>query len=163
MNQIEPMDTSSREIVTNRLLNARRELVYEVWTNPKHVAHWWGPTGFKNTIHEMDVRPGGVWRFMMHGPNGVDYPNKIVFEKVEKHSRLVFLHGDDVEGGKQFHVTVTFEDFGEKTNVKMRILFNTAEEREKVVKEYGALEGNKQTMDRLEAYLSEIQNQKIEP
>jgi uncharacterized protein YndB with AHSA1/START domain len=155
-------DTSSREIVTNRILNAKRELVYEVWTNPKHVAQWWGPTGFKNTIHEMSVKPGGVWRFMMHGPDGVDYPNKIVFVEVEKPSRLVFHHSDDVEGGKYFHVTVTFEDLGNKTNVRMRMLFNTAEEREKVVKEFGAIEGNKQTMNRLEAYLLKVENNEIE-
>jgi uncharacterized protein YndB with AHSA1/START domain len=149
----ESNDISKREIVNDRLLNAKRELVYEVWTNPKHVVHWWGPTGFTNTIHEMTVEPGGVWRFMMHGPNGVDYPNKIVFLEVDKPSRLVFLHSDDAEGGMQFHVTVTFEDRGGKTNLRMRILFNTVEERDKVVKEYGAIEGNKQTMDRLEAYL----------
>jgi uncharacterized protein YndB with AHSA1/START domain len=150
-------DTSAREIVTNRILSASRELVYEVWTNPKHVVHWWGPNGFTNTIHEMTVKPGGVWRFIMHGPDGVDYPNKIVFLEVEKPARLVFLHSDDVEGGMQFHVTVTFEDLGKKkTNVRMRMLFGTAEQKDKVVKEYGAIEGNKQTMDRLEAYLSKM-------
>jgi uncharacterized protein YndB with AHSA1/START domain len=150
-------DTSAREIVTNRVLSAPRDLVYEVWTNPKHVAQWWGPNGFTNTIHEMTVKPGGVWRFIMHGPDGVDYPNKIVFLEVEKPARLVFLHSDDVEGGMQFHVTVTFEDIGKnKTNVKMRMLFGTAEQKDKVVTEYGAIEGNKQTMDRLEAYLEKM-------
>lgn len=77
-------DTADREIVISRLIHAPRELVFKVWTDPKHVAHWWGPNGFTNTIHEMDVRPGGVWRFIMHGPDGVDYPNKIVYKEVVK-------------------------------------------------------------------------------
>ena len=58
------------------------------WTDPEHVAKWWGPTGFTNTIYEMDVRPGGVWRFVMHGPDGIDYQNKIVYIEVVKPERL---------------------------------------------------------------------------
>src|SRR5262245_36352617 len=68
---------SNREIVITRLINAHRALVFEAWITPEYVAKWWGPNGFTNTIHEMDVRPGGVWRFTMHGPAGVDYPNRI--------------------------------------------------------------------------------------
>ena len=75
-------DAAPDEIVTTRLLNAPRALVFEAWTDPHHVAQWWGPNGFTNTIHEMDVTPGGVWRFVMHGPDGVDYPNRIVYIEV---------------------------------------------------------------------------------
>jgi uncharacterized protein YndB with AHSA1/START domain len=77
-----------------------------MWTDPNHVAQWWGPKGFTNTIHEMDVRPGGVWRFVMHGPDGVDYQNKIVFIEVVKPERLVYDH----VSGPKFHVTVTFTE-----------------------------------------------------
>ena len=73
------MSSARREIITTRVLDAPRELVWKAWTDPKHVAEWWGPNGFTNTIHEMDVRPDGVWRFIMHGPDGVDYKNEIVF------------------------------------------------------------------------------------
>lgn len=151
-------DTSNREIFSERLLNAPRELVYDVWTKPEHIIHWWGPNGFTNTIHEMDVKPGGQWRFIMHGPNGMDFPNKITFVEVVRPSKLVYLHGDDMPGGKYFHVTVTFEAVGRKTKLTMRMVFNTAEERNKVVKEYGAIEGNKQTLDKLEAYLAKMEN-----
>lgn len=65
-----------------------------MWTDPKHIA-WWGPNGFTNTIHEMNVKPGGVWRFIMHGPDGTDYPNKILFIEVVKPERLVYTHGSD--------------------------------------------------------------------
>src|SRR2546430_11151240 len=81
--------TSDREILLTRVFDAPRELVFKVWTDPEHVGRWWGPRGFTNTIHEMDVRPGGVWRFTMHGPDGVDYLNRIVFIEVARPERLV--------------------------------------------------------------------------
>ena len=67
---------SDREIVTTRVFDAPRELVFKAWTDPDHLAKWWGPKGFTNTFQEFDMRPGGVWRFIMHGPDGVDYKNK---------------------------------------------------------------------------------------
>jgi len=66
---------TEREITLSRLFDAPREVVFDAWTDPRQIAAWWGPDGFTNTIQEMDVRPGGVWRFVMHGPDGVDYPN----------------------------------------------------------------------------------------
>ncbi len=73
--------TAGREIVVTRLINAPRELVFDAWTTPEHVAQWWGPDGFTTTTHEMEVRPGGHWRLIMHGPDGTDYNNHIVFER----------------------------------------------------------------------------------
>lgn len=148
-------DTANREIAITRLLNAPRELVFKAWTEPQHIAQWWGPRGFTNTIHEMDVRPGGVWRFVMHGPDGTDYKNKIVFIEVVKPERLVYLHGDDEEGPAQFHVTTTFTEQGGKTLVTMRMLFTSVEECEKV-KSFGAVEGGKQTLERLEEHLAKM-------
>ena len=57
---------ANREIKSTRLIKAPRDLVWQMWTDPKHIAQWWGPKGFTNTIHQMDVRPGGVWDFIMH-------------------------------------------------------------------------------------------------
>ena len=146
--------TADREIVTTRVLDAPRELVFEAWTDPKHVVHWWGPNGFTNTIHEMSVKPGGVWRFIMHGPDGTDYPNKIVFLEVVKPERLVYDHGWDGEGNEaDFHVTVTFAELGKKTKLTMRALFDTAAQRDKTVEEFGAIDGAKQTLERLAEYL----------
>lgn len=152
-------DVSNREMVITRLINAPRELVWKVWTTPEHVKHWWGPDGFTNTIHEMEVKPGGVWRFMMHGPDGTDFPNKIVFEEVVKPERLVYTHSSDDENDPtRFHSVVTFEDKGGKTYITMRALFATAEERDRVVKEFGAVEGGNQTLRRLQQYLSTMEN-----
>jgi uncharacterized protein YndB with AHSA1/START domain len=146
-------DTSDRELVMTRVLDAPRNLVYEAWTNPKHIAQWWGPKGFTNTIHEMEVKVGGVWRFMMHGPDGTDYPNKVVFEEVVKAERLVYTHGSDQDDDpNSFHVTVTFEDQGKKTKLTMRMVLRSAAALAEA-KKFGAVEGGNQTLDRLEAYL----------
>ena len=149
---------SDRELGITRLINAPRELVWEVWTKPEHVKHWWGPDGFTNTIHEMEVKAGGVMRLMMHGPDGRDYPNKIVFIEVVKPERLVYRHSDDegVELVINFHVTVTFEKQGNKTLLSMKSVFESAADLERVVKEYGAREGMTQHVGRLEAYVAKI-------
>jgi len=142
-------DTSDRELVISRILNAPRELVWKVWTEPEHIAKWWGPNGFTNTIIEMDVRTGGKWLHTMHGPDGTDYPNEAVFTEVIKPERLVYVHA-----APKFTATVTFEEQYNKTKITMSMVFETAEIRNLVVKEYGALEGQKQNINRLEEYLS---------
>lgn len=155
MNQ--PTSTADREIVITRVLQAPRELVWEAWTNPEHVAKWWGPNGFTNTILSMDVRPGGVWRFIMHGPDGVDYPNKIVFIEVVKPERLVYSHSEDDDVREtDFHTTATFVEHDGKTTVTLRALFVSAEMCQKVIREHGAVEGGNQTLGRLEEYVAKM-------
>ncbi|HEY7467006.1 MAG TPA: SRPBCC family protein [Dehalococcoidia bacterium] len=148
-------DTADREILITRLLNAPRELAFRAWTDPEQVVKWWGPRGFKTTTHETDIRPGGVWRFIMHGPDGTDFDNKITYIELVEPERIVYDHGDG-EDGEQFRTTVTFEAQGEKTLLSMRVVFPTREERDRVVREHGAVEGGNQTVDRLEQYLSTV-------
>jgi uncharacterized protein YndB with AHSA1/START domain len=147
-------DEDARTIVTTRLFDAPRALVFAAWSDPKHLAQWWGPNGFTTTTHAFDMRPGGVWRFVMHGPDGRDYQNRITYDEIVKPERLVYHHGgaDDVEP-VQFRVTVTFEDVGGKTRLTMRAVFSSAAERDRVVRDYGAAEGAKQTLARLAAHL----------
>jgi uncharacterized protein YndB with AHSA1/START domain len=145
-------NASDREIVISRVFDAPRELVWNAWTDPQQVVQWWGPKGFTTTIHEMDLRPGGVWRHTMHGPDGLDYPNKSVFVEIVKHERIVFTHGGGREGapGAHFHSTWTFEEVdGDKTRLTMRMVFDSPEARDTVVKAYDAIEGGKQTLARL--------------
>jgi uncharacterized protein YndB with AHSA1/START domain len=155
MSTLIPSDTSNRELAITRIFDIDRETMFEVWTNPEHIAHWFGPNGFTNTISEMDVRPGGVWRFVMHGPDGVDYPNKITYLEVVRPERLVYLHGDD-EDPSRFEVTITFEEQDGQTKLSMRSLFRTAEELDFVVEKHGALEGMHQNMDRLDEWVSRL-------
>jgi uncharacterized protein YndB with AHSA1/START domain len=140
-----------REIVSTRVFDAPRELVFAAWTDPKGITKWWGPHGFTTTTHEMDVRPGGVWRHTMHGPDGVDYENEIVYMEVVNPERLTYDH----VSRPLFHATVTFEDQGGRTKLTLRMLFETAEEREWVAREHGAVEGAAQTLERLGELLAE--------
>lgn len=147
-------EATNRELSITRVLNASRDLVWEVWTNPTHVKHWWGPIGFTTTTNEMNLKPGGIWRFVMHGPDGRDYSNKIVFIEVKKPELLVYKHtGEDETEDIKFHVTVNFEKQGNKTKLTMRSLFDSPEELERVIREFGAKEGMYQHVDRLEEYL----------
>jgi uncharacterized protein YndB with AHSA1/START domain len=144
--------TADREIVITRTLDAPRELVFDAWTDPDTMGDWWGPRGFTTTTSERDVRPGGAWRFVMHAPNGVDYPNEIIYTEIARPERLRYAHG--AGGGKaEFQVTVTFEERGGGTVLTLRSLFPSAEERDAKVA-FGAVAGGNQTLDRLEKYLA---------
>jgi uncharacterized protein YndB with AHSA1/START domain len=149
---------AEREIVISRVFDAPREVVWDAWTDPKQVVQWWGPRGFTTTIHEMDVRPGGVWHQTMHGPDGANYPGKSVFLEVVKPERIVFSHGGGKEGGPgaNFRSTWTFEVEGDQTRVTIRMVFDSAQARDLVIKEFGAIEGGKQTLQRLGEYLRDF-------
>jgi uncharacterized protein YndB with AHSA1/START domain len=147
----------ARTILTTRVFEAPRALVFEAWSDPIHLANWWGPDGFSTTTRAFDFRPGGVWRFVMHGPDGRDYQNRVTYDEIEKPVRLVYRHGggEEVELVRS-HVTVTFEELGDKTKVEMRMVFPTAAERDHVAREYKAVEGGAQTMARLASYLPSL-------
>lgn len=144
-------NTSDRELRLTRLLNAPVELVWEVFTNPDHIKHWWGPNGFTNTITKMDVVPEGEWDLVMHGPDGTDYKNKSVFKEVVKHKKIVYEH----VSVPAFLTTIEFEERGNKTQISWHMLFESREQFIQVVKTFKADEGLTQNIDRLENYLSQ--------
>jgi uncharacterized protein YndB with AHSA1/START domain len=149
------LEQDPRSIVGTRVLDAPRALVFSAWTDPKHLAQWWGPNGFTTTTHAFDFRPGGAWRFVMHGPDGRDYQNRITFDEIVPPERIVYRHsgGDDVEP-VQFTQTVTFQDLGNgQTLLTWHGTFPSAEERARVIREYGADKGLVQTMARLDEYV----------
>ena len=145
----------ARSIITTRVFDAPRALVFEAFSDPKHLAQWWGPTGFTTTTHSFDMRPGGTWRFVMHGPDGRDYQNLITYDEIVKPEKLVYHHGGTAGVEPvQFNVVVTFEDIGgNRTRLTMHALFPTAAERDYVAREYSAVEGGRQTLARLGEYL----------
>jgi uncharacterized protein YndB with AHSA1/START domain len=152
------LDQDPRAIITTRVLDVPREMVWRAWTDPKHLAHWWGPNGFTTTTSVFEMREGGVWRFVMHGPDGRDYDNRITFDVIEKPHRIVYHHGggDDVEP-VQFRTTVTFEDLGGKqTRLTLHATFPSAAERDRVIREYGADTGAAQTLARLADYVATL-------
>jgi uncharacterized protein YndB with AHSA1/START domain len=149
--------TTDREIVLTRLFDAPRTMVWEAWTDPKQLVLWWGPKGFTTTIEEMDVRVGGAWRLVMHGPDGTDYPNESIFTEVVPYERLVYrLTGGRKNGPvDQIEKITTFEEEVDGTLVTMRMVFVSAEARDQNVRDYGSIEGGKQTLARLAEVLAE--------
>lgn len=144
-----------REIVITRIVNASRERVWQAFTTPEALAQWWGPTGFTITTKAFDLKEGGDWIFMMHGPDGRDYPNRVRFTRIVEPSRMEHDHGGD-DDRVLFQAIITLDDLGEKTRVTLHSTFKTKEERDLVVKEYGAIEGGKQTLARLDEYMSTL-------
>jgi uncharacterized protein YndB with AHSA1/START domain len=145
-----PKRIADREIVTSRVLDAPRERVFAAWTDPGRLARWWGPSGFTNTFHEIDIRPGGRWRFVMHGPDGADYKNESVFIEVAKPDRIVLDH----VSGPRFRLTATFVEHAERTLLTWRMVFETAALCAKV-KVY-AVPANEQNLDRLAAEIARL-------
>ncbi|MGZ3864476.1 MAG: SRPBCC family protein [Bacteroidia bacterium] len=143
------MNIKDRQISVERLLNAPVELVWEVWTDPEHIKNWWGPVGFTNTIDKMEVKEGGIWEFVMHGPDGTDYKNKSVFTKIEKHKRICMEH----VSGPKFSFEIVFTPQGNKTLMQWTNTFESAEQLQEVVKVFKADVGLQQNAEKLEEYL----------
>src|SRR5450756_1284262 len=144
-------NTSDREIIITRDFTAPRELVWSAMTDRKHVVNWWGPRGFSTTVETMDFRVGGEWKHVMQGPDGAKYPNHSVFKKIVKPERIVYLCDGHREGGPgvRFESTWSFDALAaDKTRVTIRLVFPTADERDRVATERGTAEGFKQTLER---------------
>jgi uncharacterized protein YndB with AHSA1/START domain len=145
------------EIRLERIYDAPVKAVWDAWIEPEQVAQWWGPRGFTITTQSKDVRPGGTWRYTMHGPDGTDYPNKTLYHEVEKHSKLVYDHGATDSTPPLFRVSVLFKEHNGQTHLDMSMRFVTAEaaiESRKFIKKAGG----ESTWDRLGEYLGKELN-----
>lgn len=145
---------NSNEIQIVRIYDAPVQVVWEAWNDPEQVAKWWGPRGFTLTTHSKDLRPGGLWCYTMHGPDGTDYENKTLYHEVEVCKKLVYDHGGNDDRPPLFRVTATFTEANGKTTLEMTMRLATAEEAEKTRKFIKAAGGNA-TWDRLAEYLDE--------
>lgn len=145
------MDNKERELVLQREVPFARALVWKAFTDPEHVNQWWGPDGFRCEGVTMDFRVGGAWTFDMVGPDGTRYPNHSMFKEITPLSRLVFDHGDGER--MWFEATITLHDAGKGTLITLRQLYPSRESRDEVVNKYGAIEGGKQHLAKLEAYI----------
>lgn len=148
--------TADREIVISRLINAPRELVFEAFTEVKHLSQWWGPTGFTTTTRAFDFRVGGAWNFVMHGPDGTDYDEWITWTEIVPPQRIAMLHGEYRDDPDAFSSILTFEPAGEAVRIEMRTVFRTKELRDEAIQKHGAIEGGRQTLGNLAAYVTEI-------
>lgn len=133
------------ELRTSRVLDAPRERVFLAFSDPARLARWWGPKGFSSTFATFDFRPGGRWSFVMHGPDGVDYPNESVFVAVDAPERVVLEH----VSLPRFELTITLRAEAGRTVVDWRQRFETPEQCRRIAKI--AVEANEQNLDRLAA------------
>ena len=147
----------ARSIVVERLIAAPRELVFRAFTTAEHLAHWWGPTGFSITTSAFEFRPGGVWRFVMHGPDGRDYQNRQVLDVIEPPVRILCHYGDGEDVERATHQTrITLDAEGDKTRLTWRLVFASIEERDRLAREYGAEVGAQQTVGRLAEFAAKL-------
>ncbi len=146
-------------IIHTRILDAPRELVWEVWTTPEHIKEWWGPNGFSLTTKSMNVEPEKVWGFIMHGM-GRDWDNKIEYVEVKKPSLLTYKHTGAESEDYNFTVSVFFEEVEGKTLLTMKSVFKSKAIIEELNRKVNAIEGGKQTLNRLENYLKLITRSK---
>jgi uncharacterized protein YndB with AHSA1/START domain len=150
------MANEGQGLVLNRVFDAPRELVFKVWTDPKHVARWWGPRGFTNPVCELDLRPGGAILIHMRGPDGVVYPMTGAYQEIARPERLVFTSAAlDSNGNPMFEVltTVTFAEESGKTKqiLRARVIKKTAQAAPYLA---GMEAGWTQSLERLAAHVS---------
>ena len=151
-----PSATADREIVISRVIHAPRELVFEAFTEVRHLSRWWGPEGFTTTTRAFELRVGGVWDFVMHGPDGTDYQEWISWTEIVPPERITLTHGASRGDPHAFESVLTFAPDGAATRIEMRTVFPTKELRDDAVEQYHAIEGGQQTLSNLAAYVTAI-------
>src|SRR5256885_869006 len=138
--------TADREIVISRGIDAAREVVFEAFTEVRHLARWWGPEGFTTTTRSFEFREGGAWDFVMHGPDGTDYQEWITWTEIVPPERIALLHGESRDDPNAFESTLGFDPHGTATRIVMRPAFSTKELRDEAVGKDHAIEGGQQTL-----------------
>jgi uncharacterized protein YndB with AHSA1/START domain len=145
-----PGSPADRTLMTTRAIAAKPAEVYAAFVSGERLARWWGPKGFRNTFEVFEPRVGGTWRFVMHGPDGRDYPNESRFDELVPGERVVIRH----VVLPHFTLTATFAAEGDGTRVTWCQTFETKEVCEAVRRIAGP--GNEENLDRLEAELVRV-------
>ena len=148
--------TGDREIVVSHLIDAPPELVFDAFTEVRHLSQWWGPQGFTTTTRSFAFRVGGEWDFVMHGPDGTDYAEWISWTEIPRPERIALLHGEFRGDPNAFESALTFEPDGAATRIRMRTVFPTRALRDEAAEKYHAIEGGRQTLGKLGVYVTEM-------
>lgn len=164
-------ETFSKEFVIERVFDAPRDLVWQVFTERDHLMNWWGPKGFKMIAGKLDLKPGGSFHYGMRAPNGSEMWGMWTFREIVKPERLVFITSfSDKDGGLTRHPmaptwpirmlgTMTLTSQGDKTLLVNRVVALNATDEERVTFE-GGFDSMKQgfggTWDQLAAYLASL-------
>jgi len=140
-------DTSHRELRTSRLLDAPVQLVWEIWTQPEHLARWWVPKGTSVTISRLELKPGGKFDWVMQGA-GREIDSMSIFRKVVRHRKIVYQNLTT----PRFTTTIGFEARGDQTLLNWSVVFEIAGQFTAATTKYGAAEFLNQTVERLARY-----------
>ena len=157
-----PTATADREIVLSRIISAPRELVFEAFTEVRHLSRWWGPDGFTTTTRAFAFRVGGEWDFVMHGPDGTDYQEWISWIEIAPPERIALRHGASRDDPNAFASVLTFAPEGAATRIEMHTVFPTKEQRDEAAEKYHAIEGGQQTLSHLAAYVTGMARKGVE-
>lgn len=158
----DPSPTADREILISHRISAAPERVFEAFTDVCHLRHWWGPDGFTTTTRDFAFREGGEWIFVMHGPDGTDYPEWISWTTIRPPEYLEFRHGERPDDPNAFISMITFIPEDGATRLEMRTVFPTREQRDVAVERYHAIDAGRQTLGALDAYVTGALNQDTE-
>jgi uncharacterized protein YndB with AHSA1/START domain len=153
---------ADREIVVSRAIEAPRELVFEAFTEVRHLSQWWGPEGFTTTTRAFEFRVDGVWDFTMHGPDGTEYPEWITWTEITPPERIAMLHGEHHNDPNTFESVLTLTADGDVTTIEMLTVFPTKELRDEAIEKHGAIEGGRQTLGNLATYVTDALRQEVE-
>jgi len=156
---------AENELIITREFDAPRDLVWKVWTEPKHIEKWWGPLGFTTRVTDIDMRVGGRWNYVMIGPDGMEYPVHGVFSEIVPPEKIVTTDefGDaydempGVDLPKGLVATALFDDLGSRTRLTLRVSHATPEDRKKH-ENMGVVAGWNSSFEKMDEYLAEFQN-----
>lgn len=149
-------DIADRETVISRVIDAPRELVFEAFTEERHLSQWWGPNGFSTTTRAFEFRVGGAWDFVMRGPDGTDYQEWITWTELVPPEKIAMLHGEYRGDPNAFSSVLSFAPDGDRTRIEMRTLFPSKELRDEAINKHGAIEAGQQTLGNLAAHVAKI-------
>jgi uncharacterized protein YndB with AHSA1/START domain len=149
-------EPGKQEIVINRIFDAPRELVFKIWTDPSYIPEWWGPRRLTTVVDKMDVRKGGIWRYINRDNNANEYAFNGVYHDIISPDRLINTF--EFEGVPSVGlITTTFEEQpGGKTKLTEISLYPSIEVRDGVLQS-GMSEGAIELMDRFEELLAKLQ------
>jgi len=147
-------EPQNHSIQMTRSFNAPRELVFKAHTDPEMLAQWWGgPDGSTVVIDKIDVRKGGIWRFVQRDADGNEYPFSGVYHEITAPERLVYTFEFEGMPGHVLLETITFEEQDGKTLMTDVSVFQSIADRDGMIG-YGMEEGAGASLDRLEALLA---------
>lgn len=155
-------DKERRELTIERIVAIPPKLAWEGWTKPEHIVHWWGPKLWTSAIYEMDVRPGGIWRYCLKPNNGVgeEVYCQAVYHEVREPLKLVYTDSFadkdwNIVENSDMYTTVTFEEIAKGTKLSIVTHFASVEDLDKA-EDMGMVKGFTDAFDRLDEYLLKI-------